>query len=163
MSDSTVKHWRPIVTLSALSLAGVVVLTGLSTGSFLNGASPTGRFVPTRTEGEVMSTIQASRKIEHVHANNFNEKVLQSEVPVLVDFYADWCRPCRALTPVLEELARETPNARIVKVNVDENPELAARYRIESIPNLLIFRESRLTGQHAGLANKAFLRRLLMQ
>ena len=110
-----------------------------------------------------MSTIQASHKIEHVHTNTFNEKVLQSEVPVLVDFYADWCRPCRALTPVLEELARETPNARIVKVNVDENPELAARYRIESIPNLLVFRDSRLTGQHAGLADKAFLRRLLMQ
>ena len=65
--------------------------------------------------------------------------------------------------PVLEELAREIPTARIVKVNVDENPELAAQYRIESIPNLLVFRDSRLTGQHAGLANKAFLRRLLMQ
>lgn len=110
-----------------------------------------------------MPTIQASRKIEHVHANNFNEKVLQSKVPVLVDFYADWCRPCRAVAPVLEELARENPDARIVKVNVDENPELAARYQIESIPNLLVFRGSRLTGRHAGLANKALLRRLIMQ
>ena len=108
-----------------------------------------------------MSTVQVSRKVEHVHADNFNASVLQSEVPVLVDFYADWCRPCQALTPVLEELAHENPNAKIVKVNVDENPELAARYKISSIPALLVFRHSRLAGRHIGLANKTMLARLL--
>jgi thioredoxin 1 len=92
-----------------------------------------------------------------------NQKVLQSDAPVLVDFYADWCRPCQALAPVLDEFARETPNAKIVKVNVDQNPELAAHYQIESIPRLLVFRGGRLTAQHAGMANKAALKRLLFQ
>jgi thioredoxin 1 len=108
-----------------------------------------------------MSTAQSSHKIEHVHAGTFEDKVLRSEVPVLVDFYADWCGPCRALSPVLEELARETPGAKIVKVNVDDSPELAARYGVESIPNVMIFRDSRLVAQHTGLANKASLKELI--
>lgn len=108
-----------------------------------------------------MSTDQASRSIEHVEAESFTQRVLRSEVPVLVDFYADWCGPCRALAPLLEDFARENPDARIVKVNVDENPELAVRYGIESIPSLLVFREGRVTGQHVGLAGKTALKRLL--
>ncbi len=108
-----------------------------------------------------MSTDQASRSIEHVQGEGFNQRVLRSQVPVLVDFYADWCGPCRALAPVLEDLARENPGARIVKVNVDENPDLAVQYRIESIPSLLVFRDGRVTGQHVGLASKAALKRLL--
>jgi thioredoxin 1 len=63
---------------------------------------------------------------------------------------------------VLEELARTTPDAKIVKVNVDESPELAAKFRIDSIPRVLVFRDGRLAGQHAGLADKAFLRQLLV-
>ena len=78
-----------------------------------------------------MKTSQATSVIEHINESNFNEKVLRSSVPVLVDFYAEWCGPCKALAPVLEEFARETPNAKIVKVNVDENSELAGRYKIE--------------------------------
>ena len=109
-----------------------------------------------------MSTVTDSRKIEHVQANNFDEKVLSSEVPVLVDFYAEWCGPCRTLAPVLEDLARETSDAKIVKVNVDKNPELAARYRINSIPTLMVFRDRRAVGRHSGLANKALLKRLLL-
>ena len=108
-----------------------------------------------------MSTMQTSREVEHVYVKDFEEKVLRSKVPVLVDFYADWCGPCKALAPVLEEFAQETHDAKIVKINVDKNPELAAQYRIESIPSLLVFRDSRVTGRHSGMANKASLRRLL--
>ena len=108
-----------------------------------------------------MNTTQANQLIEHVSANDFNRKVLQSEVPVLVDFYAEWCGPCKALAPVLEEVAKETPNAKIVKVNVDENQELAYRYKIESIPSVLVFKNNELTDRHVGLANKAVLKRLL--
>lgn len=109
-----------------------------------------------------MSLINPTRRaIEHTDEGDFALKVLRSEVPVLVDFYADWCMPCRMLGPVLEELAREVPSVRIVKVNVDENPELAMRYRVTSIPYLVVFRDGKPVAQHLGLADKATLRALL--
>ena len=80
---------------------------------------------------------------------------------MLVDFYADWCRPCQALAPVLEELARETRDAKIVKVNVDESPQLAAAYRISSIPSLIVFKDGKPTAVHQGLASKKQLKWLL--
>jgi thioredoxin 1 len=82
-------------------------------------------------------------------------------VPVLVDFYADWCRPCQQLAPLLEELAAETPDARIVKVNVDHSPSLAAEYGVNSIPSLKVFKKGEVTDQVVGLASKNQLRALL--
>lgn len=99
--------------------------------------------------------------IEHASDDDFASKVLQADVPVLVDFYADWCLPCRMLGPILEELARDLRDVRIVKVNVDENPELAMRYRVTSIPYLVVFRNGKPVAQHLGLADKATLRALL--
>jgi thioredoxin 1 len=124
--------------------------------------SPQGQANNQELGGDKMSAAVATqRRIEHANEDNFEQMVLQSTVPVLVDFYADWCRPCRALAPVLEELARETPNAKVVKVNVDEAPRLAARYRIDGIPALLVFRNGELAAQRAGLQSKTALQGLL--
>jgi thioredoxin 1 len=109
----------------------------------------------------VPETAQNVGKVEHATTKNFREKVLGAEDPVLVDFYADWCGPCRMLAPVLEEVARETPDARVVKVNVDHSPELAAHYQVSSIPSLMVFKEGRVTGRQVGLASKAQLKALL--
>jgi len=101
------------------------------------------------------------RRVEHVNEVDFHKRVLQSGQPVLVDFYADWCQPCRKLAPVLEKVAQETPHAKVVKVNVDRNPRLAAKYGIRSLPSLMVFHQGKVTARHVGLANPAGVRKLL--
>lgn len=73
-------------------------------------------------------------------SNNFDEIVLKSEIPVLVDFYADWCGPCKMMSPILDEISQEFEGKiKIAKVNVDDNPDLSSEYKIMSIPNMILF------------------------
>jgi len=109
-----------------------------------------------------MSTrMQRENSVHHANEADFAQMVLNADVPVLVDFYADWCGPCRMIAPALEELASETTAAKIVKVNVDHNPRLAARYGISSIPSLLVFKDGEVVREQVGVANKAQLRSLI--
>ena len=91
--------------------------------------------------------------------SNFTTEVLQSTSPVLVDFWAEWCGPCKALGPILDELAEEyNGKVRIGKVNIDEYQELAAQYRISSIPTLLLFKGGQVAEQLVGLRSKKDLK-----
>jgi thioredoxin 1 len=93
---------------------------------------------------------------------NWEEQVIHSEQPVLVDFWAPWCGPCRAIAPALDELAGEYDGrAKVVKVNVDENPELAGRYNVQAIPTLLVFVKGQVVEQTRGAAPKPVLAKLL--
>ncbi len=86
---------------------------------------------------------------------NFHEVVLQSEIPVLVDFYADWCGPCKMMSPILEELSQEFDSKiKIVKINVDNNPELASEYGVMSIPNMIIFENGKQKENIVGARSK---------
>jgi thioredoxin 1 len=91
-----------------------------------------------------------------VSDKSFQADVIQSKEPVLVDFWAEWCGPCRAVAPVLEEVAGELKGKlKIVKLNVDENPETAAKYGIQSIPTLMIFKNGEMASRQIGAAPKA--------
>ena len=93
---------------------------------------------------------------------NFDKEVMQSDKPVLIDFYADWCGPCKMISPILEELAKEYEGkVTIVKVNVDENGDIAGRYGVMSIPNLVLFKNGDVVKQVVGFQPKNQLQALL--
>ena len=89
--------------------------------------------------------------------DNFENEVLKSDVPVLVDFWASWCGPCRMMSPIVDEIAEEVTDCKVGKINVDEEGELAQQFGIMSIPTLLVFRDGKVANQSVGVRDKAFV------
>ena len=90
----------------------------------------------------------------HINNHNFQEEVMNSEKPVLLDFWASWCGPCRMVGPIIDEIAAEHPEYKVVKINVDEEPELAGEFQVVSIPTLVVMKNGQIVHQSAGARPK---------
>jgi thioredoxin 1 len=144
-------------------LGAVIVIAGISLGAAKKSGpvqKPSNEQVQKNTQKPEDST-KKQGEVHHADETNFHKLVLKSDVPVLVDFYADWCGPCRMMAPVLDDLARETTDAKIVKVNVDRSPRLAARYNVRSIPSLKVFEDGKIVDERVGFVSKSRLKEML--
>ena len=101
--------------------------------------------------------------VEHTSKDAFDEQVLQSDQPVIVDFYADWCGPCKRLAPIFEELSSEVDGVSFFKVDVEEESELAAEYGVQSIPTLVLFKGGEAVDRVMGLMPKDELKKVVEQ
>ena len=91
----------------------------------------------------------------HINHQNFESEVMNSDKPVLLDFWASWCGPCRMVLPLIEEIAKERPDIKVCKINVDEQPELASRFGVMSIPTLAVIKEGKVTSRVSGARPKS--------
>ena len=97
----------------------------------------------------------------HITKENFENEVLKSDRPVLLDFWAGWCGPCRMVSPIIDEIAEETTDKKVCKINVDEQPELAQAFGVMSIPTLVVMKDGEVVGQSVGVKSKEAILQML--
>lgn len=99
--------------------------------------------------------------IATITKDNFNSEVMKSNKPVLLDFWASWCGPCRMVSPIIDEIANDRSDIKVGKVNVDEQPELASFYRVSSIPTLMVIKDGKVVNQAVGARPRAAIESML--
>ncbi len=167
MKSQLHRHWPEVVVVClalglAIATAAVSVVPATGSAGTDPSVSNSEKAKPTKiNDRNKMSAVQSTAGAVKVTESSFDDQVLKSDVPVLVDFYAEWCGPCHVQAPILDELAQEIETAKIVKIDVDESQQLARRYEISSIPTLLVFKHGQVVARHQGVASKEQLKALL--
>ncbi len=136
----------PIIVVLIIAVVGLGIMITRS-----SNCSP-----PVTTEGGPAAEVQLSAAEQELE-----KSILESAKPVLVDFYATWCGPCQQLAPIVSEVADENPEAEVVKIDVDQNPGLAQKYGVSSIPTLLVFNDGQPVDRSVGAVSKAKIERML--
>ena len=100
-------------------------------------------------------------RVEKISSKEFSVEVLQSREPVLIDFYTDWCGPCKMLSPIIDEVAQENDDIKVVKVNVDESSDIALEYKVMSIPTLVVIKNGQEVARSIGVIDKSEIKNML--
>jgi thioredoxin 1 len=156
-----VGKWQTAMAATVVVLAAISIVRATATGGFSWDFLSAGNAHSSTKGEENMSTAYAKSSVLHADETTFAQLVLNSKEPVLVDFYADWCGPCKRLAPILEELSAEVPRAKIVKINVEQSPSLAAEYGVNSIPSLKLFENGTVREELVGLASMNQLKAMI--
>lgn len=146
---------KVIILVVSIVFIGILVLASITVNKFSNDM-----FLDTGVSGDNMENNNEEEEkmsILEVTNENFEEEVLNSEKTVLVDFYADWCGPCKMMAPVVEKIASETVDIKVRKINIDNEEELAIKYRVVSIPTFLVIKNGEEVNRIVGAVDKAEL------
>ena len=114
-----------------------------------------------KTDLEISKEEESVVEVLKVTSENFEEEVLNSDKTVLIDFYADWCGPCKVFSPIFEKVSQELEDVKFVRVNVDEEPELANKYMAYSIPYIVVIENGEVVNSHTGLVDEEALKQLI--
>lgn len=146
---------KVIILVVSIVFIGILVLASITVNKFSNDM-----FLDTGVSGDNMENNNEEEEkmsILEVTNENFEEEVLNSEKTVLVDFYADWCGPCKMMAPVVEKIASENADIKVRKINIDNEEELAIKYRVVSIPTFLVIKNGEEVNRIVGAVDKAEL------
>jgi len=136
-----------------IALIAIFILILIMLNMFLNSQNTDSNLG--LSKNEINNEEESKMEVLKVTSSNFEEEVLKSDKTVLVDFYADWCGPCKMLSPVVEAVANENEDIKVVKVNVDDEQDLAIKYQVMSIPTLVVIKNGEVANKSVGLVSKS--------
>ncbi len=131
------------------------VLILVATVVFIVGMILLSKFLNNRNKVQISNEEESTMEVMKVTSSNFEEEVLNSDKTVLIDFYADWCGPCKMFSPIIESVAEENEDVKVVKIDVDNAQDLAIKYQVMSIPTIVVIKNGKEVNRNVGVVSKS--------
>ena len=131
------------------------ILILVATVFFIIGMILLSKFLNDRNKVEISNEEESTMEVMKVTSSNFEEEVLNSDKTVLIDFYADWCGPCKMFSPIIESVAEENEDVKVVKIDVDNAQDLAIKYQVMSIPTIVVIKNGKEVNRNVGVVSKS--------